>query len=481
MVDALWARAQDALRAELSAKDFESWIKPLRPREWAACRFVLEVPSAFARDWLNRHLHDSVRQAVSSASGEPASVVFEVNDALKPVRGRRSAAKRLPAVESSVAAPRYTFDSFVIGMSNEVAVRACLSVAEAPGIRFNPVVIHGGVGLGKTHLLSATSVAVERSGASVRLVTAEGFVNELVHAMRNDGMGRFRDRYRGLDMLIVDDVQFLAGKRKSQEEFVHTFNALLDLGKQIVLASDRPPDELTEMSSALRNRLASGLLAAIQAPDEAMRAELVRRKLAERRLELPVGVESLLVAEPWQSIRALEGAVARLEAASTLQGKTIAEDDVARILGWASQRRGQRLGVRGIMEAVSKEFDVSVDLLASRSRSAKVALARQLVFRLSRNLTDMSLKAIGEQVGRRDHSTVVHGIDRAEERLAADPGLRARFERLQTGLSRCGGVEWAVAMDGTDGARGSRHGAAGTGTVRVVKPRARRRGTSAVR
>jgi len=458
MVEALWVRVQDALRSRLSTKDVDSWIRPLRPRGWAANRLTLEAPSAFARDWLTRHLRGEIEAAVSTVAGEPARVLIEVAEAVEGRRPRERTARR-PATKTSTPAGtkhRYSFDSFVIGRSNSVAFRACRSVVEAPGARFNPLVIHGGVGLGKTHLLSATAMSLEGTREGVRLVTAERFVNELVQALRNDGMQRFRDRYRDIGVLIVDDVQFLGGKRKSQEEFIHTFNTLRDLGKQIVLASDRPPEELTEMSAPLRSRIGSGLLAGIEPPDQGMRVELVRRKLGERKIEVAPGVPDLLAGEAWASVRELEGAVLRLEAVGALNDDVLDERAVVRILGWATRRPAKRIDVGGILDAVCGDFGVSRDAVLSRGRTAEVALARQVVIHLTRTLTELSLKAIGHSIGRRDHSTVAHAVHRVERRLADDPKLRERVRRLEGELSRCGGVEWACAMDGTDGTRGTR-------------------------
>ena len=458
MVEALWVRVVDALRTRMSRRDLDSWIEPLRPRGWAGNRLTLEAPSAFARDWLARHLVGEIATAVSAVAGEPAQVTIEVNESLANGRPPRPAARRAgrEAVRGAQTAHRYSFDSFVIGSANVYAFQACRSVVEAPGVRFNPLVIHGGVGLGKTHLLSAAAAALEGTRAGVRLVTAERFVNELVHAVRNDGMQRFRDRYRGIGVLIVDDVQFLAGKRRSQEEFIHTFNALRDLGKQIVLASDRPPEELTEMSAPLRSRIGSGLLVGIEPPDRAMRTELVRRKLEERKVRASEGVQELLAAREWGNVRELEGAVLRLEAEATLRGEEVDEATAVRILGWATRRAPKAVEIRGIMDAVCGEFDVSKEAVLSRTRTAEVALARQVLIHLSRSMTDLSLKAIGQSIGSRDHSTVAHAVGRIERRLARDPALQERVRRVERTLSGCGGAEWSRAMEGMGGARGTR-------------------------
>lgn len=469
MVEGLWGRVQDALRSRLSARDIDSWIRPLRPREWSANRLTLEAASNFAREWLTRYLLADVEAALSEVVGEPARVTIEVNDALRARPPRRRSARRAgtPGRPAATVTQRYSFDTFVIGAPNAVAFRACRSVVEAPGVRFNPLVIHGGVGLGKTHLLSATAAELGTSGAGVRLVTAEHFVNELVSALRQDGMQGFRDRYRGIGVLIVDDVQFLAGKRRSQEEFIHTFNALRELGKQIVLASDRPPEELTEMSMPLRSRLASGLLAAIDPPDKGMWVELVRRKLEERHLEVAPEVHELLANHRWVSVRDLEGAVLRLDAFGGAPGAELDERAVASILGWSARRPPKALEIARIVEVVSGEFGVPTETIASRARTADVALARQVAIHLARTLTELSLKAIGQALGRRDHSTVAHAVQRIDRQLGREPVLRERVRRLETELSRCGGEEWAGAMDGTSGARGTRQGAAGVRTLRV--------------
>jgi chromosomal replication initiator protein len=439
MVDTVWSEAQRQLRGALSARDYEFWIAPLRVARWDADELALEVPSQFARDWIAREYLTLTERAVGLARGRETRVRLVVNRQLAPAVPERSAPQRAaagPAGKDEGGAPaRLTFDTFVVGESNAVAYRAAKEVVERPGERFSPLFLHGGFGLGKTHLLSAIAHAIgtARRGGVVSL-TAEQFVNEMVVAIRRDQMDRFRQRYRRIGTLIVDDVQFLGGKKRSQEEFAHTFNALHDLGKQIVLASDRPPQELPELEETLRSRFASGLLVAVKPPDAKLRRALIERKAAALELTLPVSVVRYL-AEDWcGNVRELEGALTRLAAFGTLLGTAVTLAAARELLAPYARaaRGGDRSSVARIVGEVCRHYRVTQAELASPRRTSRLAVPRQVAMYLCRRHTEAPLQAIGAEFGGRDHSTVVHALGAIEKRLADDAELRQTVALLET-------------------------------------------------
>jgi chromosomal replication initiator protein len=436
MLDSIWLEARRHLRAGLLEKDYETWIEPLRPAHWAPGELTLEAPSGFFRDWLRRHFLAALEQAVARASGGPATVTLVVNRSLDvPTARVPNGARPLP---EAIAAPagRYTFDTFVVGTSNQVAQGAARAVVAQPGARFNPLFLYGGVGLGKTHLLYAVAHALTQDGrhGAVATLSAENFVNEMIGALRGDRMDRFRRRFRGIGTLIVDDVQFLAGKMRSQEEFYHTFNALHDGRKQIVLASDRPPHEIPGLEETLRNRFAAGLMADVKAPDPALRLALLRQKASALGLTLDTPVQTY-IADNWcANVRVLEGALTRLEAFANLSGRTVDLALVREVLAPTPSAPGARATLERIIGEVCHHFHLSRSEIASGRRTARVALPRQLAMYLCRQHTDLPLTRIGAELGGRDHSTVVHALSAIERRLAKDAALRKAVSELQERL-----------------------------------------------
>lgn len=446
MVDTIWSEARRQLRGALAGKDYEFWIGPLRAVGWEGDELTLEVPSQFARDWVGQEYGDLLERAVGLAAGRVARVRLVVNRRLTSTLPPRRAPQRAlaAATEAPATNGRYTFETFVVGDSNTVAYRAAQAIVEEPGERFNPLFVHGGFGLGKTHLLMAIAAAIAARGprraGGVVSMTAEQFVNEMVgalrHDRRHDQMERFRRRHRGIGTLIVDDVQFLGGKKRSQEEFTHTFNTLYDLGKQIVLASDRPPHELHDMEETLRGRFASGLLVGIQPPDPALRLALVGRKAAALGITLQPSVAKHLAEEWCANVRELEGALTRLAAVASLCGKLLTLGIVRETLEPYRRRprTGESASVARIVGEVCRYYHLTRAELVSARRTARLAVPRQLAMYLCRRHTEAPLQAIGAELGGRDHSTVVHALSAIERRLAADADLRATVASLEARL-----------------------------------------------
>jgi chromosomal replication initiator protein len=442
MLDTIWTEARRLLRVELPANDYATWIAPLRAARWLADELTIEVPNVFTRDWLQRNFLTALEQAASAAAGRPVSVAFLVNRALEP--GMRRAAAPAHVAGAGASAPprpaatagRYTFDNFVVGGSNQVAYGAARAVVAQPGQRFNPLFVWGGCGLGKTHLLNAVAHATahERRHGSVACLSAENFVNEMIVAIRQHQMDRFRRRFRGIDTLVVDDIQFLAGKRRSQEEFYHTFNALHDGRKQIVVASDAPPHALPGIDDQLRSRFASGLLSEIQPPDAALRLALARSKITALGLQLHPEVVEYVATEWCATVRELEGALARLELYASLTGRAVDLGLAREALGASPAQRARRPSVERVIGEVCEQFQLSRAELASPRRTAKIALPRQLAMYLCRQHTDAPLGQIGERLGGRDHSTVHHALQAIERRLANDASLRQTLSKLRARL-----------------------------------------------
>jgi chromosomal replication initiator protein len=444
MVDTIWGKVKQELRGRLAQRHFDAWIASARAVGWADGVLTLEVASPFAREFVRRHLGDELERTLSAVTGTTSTVQLLVNRALEQ-RGqgtprRRPEDAQQPAKESTERhpLPPCTFDGFVVGQSNVMAYRAAHAVATEPGVRFNPLFIHGGVGLGKTHLLAAVANELHRGGRSVRYLSGEAFVNEMIAALRRDRMEYFRRRFRGIDTLIVDDVQFLAGKVRSQAEFTHTFNALHQNGKQIVLASDRVPDEMPGLEGALRNRLASGLTVDVAAPDAALRSALVRQKLEAVAIAPDDGVAELLIGYWWENVRELEGLVTRVSAFATLTERSVSRTMVEEALGIVARRPPHRITMEAVTGLVCEQFGVSREEIESPRRTARVALSRQVAMYLCRHHTDRSLAAIGQAFGGRDHTTVVHSLGVVERRLREDDRLREAVRTLQERLTHRG-------------------------------------------
>jgi chromosomal replication initiator protein len=438
MLEAIWEEVRGQLRAGLLAKDFDTWIAPLRAIAWEAGELTVEVPSTFGLEWIRGHYSGALARALDAAAGSPSRLKLVVNRALEAQPGARRPTLRADArpTRSVEADPRCTFATFVVGKSNQVAFEAARAVVGQPGARWNPLFIYGGTGLGKTHLLTATANAVahERWPASVAYLTAEAFVNEMIAALRRHQMERFRQRFRGIGTLIVDDIQFLGDKKRSLQEFTHTFNALQDGRKQIVIASDRAPDELPGFEDTLRSRFASGLLADIEPPDPELRLALVARKAADAGLLLDDEVAAHL-AEHWcRNGRQIEGVLRRIEAFRQLAQRPVTLALVREALAPFRPSADGRKSLSRILVEVCRHYQVTRAELLSPTRTARVTLPRHVAMYLCRRHTDAPLGVIGKELGGRDHSTVVHALGTIEERLRRDAELRAAVSLLEARL-----------------------------------------------
>ena len=437
----LWSAALGELQLSLSKANYETWFKDTAIVSEEDDVFMLGVPNAFAREWLENKYRTQVRETLQRLVGRTVDVRF-VNMTAASVRSDRPVAS-VPGT-SSPASPsgadrtreaplaallnaRYTFSNFVVGSNNRLAHAAALSVAERPGHSYNPLFIYGGSGLGKTHLMHAIGHAVitRHPKKRVAYATSEKFTNEFINAIRGQKSEEFRERYRRIDVLLIDDIQFLTGKEGTQEEFFHTFNAIHEEGKQIVLSSDRPPKAIERLEDRLRSRFEWGLIADISTPDLETRIAILRAKAEVQAVSVPPPVIDFLAQRIVSNIRELEGALTRIVAYATLNAVPVTTQLAQEILqNILYNPRQKTLSPEKIVEIVGRYYGVPVDQLRGKARDRQVVLPRQIAMYLMREETEAPLLRIGEALGGRDHSTVLHGCEKIEREMSENDDFR---------------------------------------------------------
>jgi chromosomal replication initiator protein len=468
-----WARVLESARSAFTAQSYRTWLSPTRAAAWDGRHLVVETPSPFHTEWVEDKFAASLAEAASRLLGQPVMLEFVTalnhdppifqeieaeapgpEPSAPPVARPAPAAGRglgepIPGTDESIGSPalnpRYTFDRFVVGANNQLAAAACHAVAETPARTYNPLFIYGGVGLGKTHLMHAVGHRLlgREPHRRVSYVSAERFMNDLVQAIQTGTTGAFRRRYRQIDLLLVDDVQFFVRKESTQEEFFHTFNTLYDAGKQIILTSDRPPKDLPGLEARLVSRFEWGLVVDIKPPDYETRVAILQKKAQDDGLALYPDVIDFLARSCTASVRELEGAVIKLLAYSSLRRQDITPDLAREALqgmlrpdgsGEGRYRSGDLPSVAQIQEKVAHQWSVRVQELKSRRRTRELTVPRHVAMYLVHELLNLSLVAIGSHFGGRDHSTVIHAIRKVEESLTTDPAFAARFEEVRRAL-----------------------------------------------
>jgi chromosomal replication initiator protein len=434
----LWQATLGQLQMEMPRASFDTWVRDAELLTYEDGEFIIGVQNAYARDWLDDRLRSTIKRILTGFLGRSTEVRFVVwqENGHEEVEG--PALRNSSPKESSITLPsnlsrRYTFDSFIVGSSNRLAHAAAQAVSESPAQAYNPLFLYGGVGLGKTHLLHAIGHACVRKGLQAVYVSSEEFTNDLINAIRTHTTDAFRERYRRVDLLLIDDIQFLAGKESTQEEFFHTFNTLHGQDKQLVISSDRPPKAMVTLEERLRSRFEWGLTVDIQPPDFETRLAILRSK-ADRagRTVAPDHLE--VIARRVQSnIRELEGALTRVLAFSDLSGVPMSIELVETALADLLPRSG-RVTAERIITAVSQQFGVEEQRLLSRERSRAVALPRHVAMYLIREETPASLPQIGQALGGRDHTTVMYGCEKISDLLETDEALRRQVMHIREQL-----------------------------------------------
>lgn len=432
----IWDKTQNIIRSELTEVSFNTWIKTIEPISMDENQIILAVPNDFTKGILNTRYATLIDNAIKQVTSKKFEVSFIVptEENVKNLKKEQTKQKNLldPTISSTNLNPKYTFDTFVIGNSNRFAHAASVAVAEAPAKAYNPLFIYGGVGLGKTHLMHAIGHYILENDPKVRVayVSSETFTNELINSIRDDRNVEFRNRYRNVDVLLVDDIQFIAGKERTQEEFFHTFNALHESNKQIIISSDRPPKEIPTLEDRLRSRFEWGLITDIQAPDFETRIAILRKKAQMENIDVPNEVTIYIAKKIQANIRELEGALIRIVAYSSLTNSDITVDLASEALKEIFSSKPKQLNIPLIKEVVSKRFNIKLEDFDSKKRTRAIAYPRQIAMYITRELTDLSLPKIGEEFGGRDHTTVMHAHEKIVNDIKADANLKELVESI---------------------------------------------------
>ena len=435
-----WKSVIGQLQMEMPKATFDTWVRDACFLSEENGKFTIGLQNAYARDWVESRLTSTVTRMMSGILNHPVEVQFVVAPAgqgeIAPVQEQQPAYTNGAAPQKTTnptLAPKYTFENFVVGANNRLAHAASLAVSENPARAYNPLFLYGGVGLGKTHLLHAIGNACDLNGLRVLYVSSEEFTNDLINAIRSHTTQSFREKYRQIDVLLVDDIQFIAGKESTQEEFFHTFNTLHSQDKQIVISSDRPPKAMNTLEERLRSRFEWGLTADIQPPDFETRMAILRFKAERNRRQVPDEILELIARRMQTNIRELEGALTRVIAYSDLRGMPLCEDLVNTALADVLPRR-RKIQPDQVIETVAETFGLSKERMLGRERSRQVALPRQIAMFLMREDAHISLPQIGEYLGGRDHTTVMYGCDKVADLLERDHRLRRQVMDIRQQL-----------------------------------------------
>ncbi|PYZ96262.1 chromosomal replication initiator protein DnaA [Alteribacter lacisalsi] len=438
----LWKQALKNIEEKVSKPSFETWLKSTKAEAVGQDSITIIAPNEFARDWLENRYSGLIAETLQEITGAELRVKFvipkdeqEQNLELieKMKQPKKAAVKTDDETPKHVLNPKYTFDTFVIGSGNRFAHAASLAVAEAPAKAYNPLFIYGGVGLGKTHLMHAIGhyVIDHNPDAKVVYLSSEKFTNEFINSIRDNKAVHFRNKYRNVDVLLIDDIQFLAGKEQTQEEFFHTFNALHEERKQIVISSDRPPKEIPTLEDRLRSRFEWGLITDITPPDLETRIAILRKKAKAENLDIPNEVMLYIANQIDTNIRELEGALIRVVAYSSLINQDMNADLAAVALkDIIPNSKPKTITIQDVQKLVAETFEVRIEEMKAKKRTKTVAFPRQIAMYLSRELTESSLPKIGGEFGGRDHTTVIHAHEKISRLLTTDQDLQKQVQEI---------------------------------------------------
>jgi chromosomal replication initiator protein len=439
-----WERILAALEKKVNRHSYDTWLKPLRYSEIRGATLFVRVPAPEFREMGERYA-DLIREAIENLELEVKDVEFITADSpaaatairhnggfTPPAAGPAPQQSRFDFDSAAQLNQRYTFDHFVTGAGSQFAHAAALAVAERPSKAYNPLFLYGGVGMGKTHLMQAIGHQVKQHypDFSICYVSSEKFTNELINSIKHDRMTSFRERFRTVDLLLIDDIQFLTGKERTQEEFFHTFNALHESMKQIVIASDRPPKELAEIEDRLRNRFEWGLIADIQPPDLETRIAILQKKAESERVQLPADVAAYIAQNIRSNVRELEGALVRLLAYASLTGVVINLVTAQQVLKNFIDQQSRKITIEAIQKTVAEQFGLRLPEIKAKNNSRQIVFPRQIAMYLAKHLTEASLPEIGRQFGGKHHTTVLHSIEKIDKQRQLDKDLNRTLNKL---------------------------------------------------
>ncbi len=467
--EAAWKATLGELELQMTRATFNTWLKDAQLLRNEGSSFVIGVRNDYARDWLENRLQETILRTLNAITGQSNDIAFEVMaDGLHHANGRNGKAnghsngtngahkngngqsnghysgvessseplvskKEVDVVNQTGLRLGYTFMTFVVGESNRLAHAAALGVAEKPGASYNPLFIYGGVGLGKTHLLHAIGHKCADKGMKVRYVTSEAFTNDLIQSIRSQKTSQFREKYRTTDLLLIDDIQFIAGKESTQEELFHTFNDLHSRGKQVVISSDRPPKAMATLQERLQSRFEWGLMTDVQMPNIETRIAIIKTKAEENGVIVPQNVVEMIAHQVRHNIRELEGALNKVIAYSQLTGQQV-DMQLARMALADLVNRQEKINVSRVIDTVCNHFDVSRELMCGSGRSRSISYPRQLAMYLARTETGASFPQIGMQLGNRDHTTILHGYEKMMEQVETNPNVRQDMLAVKSNL-----------------------------------------------
>ena len=435
-INVFWEKTLELIKVELSPVSFNTWLKTLRPIQLDNGVFFLSAPNKFNKEILEARYATLIESAMNQISSEPLKIEFVLTGIESPNKENVddfSNSSSSSFSKFSNLNPKYVFDTFVIGNSNQFAHAASLAVAESPAKAYNPLFIYGGVGLGKTHLMHAIGhfIKNKNNDSEVVYVTSEMFTNELINSIKDDKNVLFRNKYRNIDVLLIDDIQFIAGKERTQEEFFHTFNALHEANKQIIISSDRPPKEIPTLEDRLRSRFEWGLITDIQAPDFETRVAILRKKAETENIKISDDILNFIASKIRSNIRELEGALTRVCAFSSLTNREISSALANEALkDIFSTSRPKEITVSLIKDVVGRHYGIKKEDFESKRRNRSISFPRQVAMYITRELSDLSLPKIGEEYGGRDHTTVIHAYDKISNTIINNNEEKIKIQRI---------------------------------------------------
>jgi chromosomal replication initiator protein len=435
-LEEIWNNSLSKIEEKVGNHATELWFRPIKIFQEKEQQVIMDIPNRFFKDWIEDNYPNLIEETIGGILGYPVSINYRIAEKINPVVKKMDI--RLENRRQKLASkgiylnPKYTFESFVVGPSNQFTQAAAMAVAEAPGRLYNPLFIYGGVGLGKTHLMNAIGNAVidKMSDLIVLYVSSEQFTNEVVSALRHERMSDFKEKYRNVDILLLDDIQFIANKPATQEEFFHTFNALYEKQRQIVISSDRSPKEIDAVTDRLRSRFSMGLIADIQPPEMETKAAILLKKAAIERIAISEEVAYYLASKVKTNIRELEGCLIRLGAQASLTGKPIDKEMAKYILRDLIEEDEKPINVEQIQKVVCEHFDLKLADMKAKKRTKEVAFPRQVAMYMCKQLTNMSLSDIGKNFGGKDHATVIYACKQIEEKRAKEEVFNRVIEKL---------------------------------------------------